>query len=249
MNFFSLFKRNLLYKFKKKINIDDHNNIDNTSLNKLFTFYNTDKANLVDSGKTKGHGFAKFYEKHLSEFKNKQKINILEIGSFSGASAAAFSKYFPNSEIYCLDINLLNFKFVSKKIHVFGMNSSNIKMMNNFLKKINFFKEIKFFDIVIDDGSHILSDQLIALNFFYKLVGKEGYYIIEDYKLLNHFKHLNDVNEVSIEELAKNIRNRYVFNSKLISHETIDNIILNNQNIYEYMGNTDKSDIIFFKKK
>jgi arginine deiminase len=100
LNFFSLFKRNFLYKFKKKINIDLQENINILSLDKLFTLYNTDKANLVDSGTKQGHGFAKFYEKNLNHFKNKEKINILELGSFAGASAAAFSKYFPNSLIY-----------------------------------------------------------------------------------------------------------------------------------------------------
>ena len=249
LNFFSLFKRNFLYRFKKKINIDHQENIDNSSLDKLFTFYNTDKANIVDNGTKKGHGFAKFYEKKLNQFKDKEKINILEIGSFSGASAAAFSKYFPNSQIYCLDINLLNFKFYSKKIHVFGMNSSDNKMMIKFLNKINFFEKINFFDIIIDDGSHILSDQLKALNFFYKYVKKAGFYIIEDYKLLDHFNHLKDVNDISIKELANNITNKKTFNSKIISNETINNILQNNKNIFEYKGNTEKSDIIFFEKK
>ena len=249
MNFFSLFKRNLLYKFKKKTNIDFHENIDNSSLDKLFTLYNTDKANLVDNGTKQGHGFAEFYEKKLNLFRNKDKINILEIGSFSGASAAAFSKYFQNSQIYCLDINLLNFKFSSKRIHVFGMNSSNSKMMVKFLDKINFFKQINFFDIIIDDGSHILSDQLSALNFFYKYVGKEGFYIIEDYKLLDHYNHLKDIIDISIEELANNIKNKKNFNSKIISNDTINDMIQNNKNIFEYRGNTKKSDIIFFEKK
>ena len=33
-----------------------------------------------------------------------KKINLLEIGSFSGASAASFAKYFSNSSIFCIDI-------------------------------------------------------------------------------------------------------------------------------------------------
>jgi len=249
LNFFSLFKRNILYKFKKKINIDLQENIDISSLDKLFTFYNTDKANLVDNKTKQGHGFAKFYEKNLNQFKDKKKINILEIGSFSGASAASFSKYFPNSQIYCLDINILNFKFYSKRIHVFGMDSSNNKMMIKFLNKINFFEEINFFDIIIDDGSHILSDQLNALNFFYKFLGKAAFYIVEDYKLLDHFNHLKDVKDVSIEELANNIRDKKTFTSKILSTDIIDDMFKNNQNIFEYKGNTEKSDIIFFEKK
>tara|TARA_B110000438_G_C15370135_1_gene460187 strand:- start:167 stop:556 length:390 start_codon:yes stop_codon:yes gene_type:complete len=129
------------------------------------------------------------------------------------------------------------------------MNSSNNKMMFKFLDKINFFKQINFFDIIIDDGSHILSDQLSALNFFYKYVGKEGFYIIEDYKLLDHYNHLKDIIDISIEELANNIKNKKNFNSKIISNDTINDMIQNNKNIFEYRGNTKKSDIIFFEKK
>ena len=247
LNFFSLFKRNFLYKLKKKINID-LDNFNEDSLDKLFSHYSSDKANFINNGKDKGHGFAKFYENHLNQFKNKE-IKILEIGSYSGASAAAFVKFFPKANIYCLDINLLNFKYSSKKIHVYGMDSSNKKMMSKFLSKINFFESMKNFDVIIDDGSHIQSDQLNALNFFYKYVSMGGFYIIEDYKFPNYFNHLNDVNDLKIDELIKKINHRENINSKLITENTIRNIINNNKIIYEYKGNSENSDIVFFEKK
>ena len=39
------------------------------------------------------HGYSSFYTKHFSNLRNK-KINILEIGSFAGASAAALANIF-----------------------------------------------------------------------------------------------------------------------------------------------------------
>jgi|TARA_B110000438_G_scaffold255694_1_gene262674 hypothetical protein len=247
LNFFSLFKRNILYKFKKKINID-LDEIKEESLDNLFSYYDTDKANFISSKKESGHGFSKFYEKHLDLFKDK-KIKILEIGSYSGAAAAAFVKYFPNSEIYCLDINLRNFKYSSKKIHAFGLDVSNQKMMLKFFKKINFFESVKYFDVIIDDGSHIQSDQLIALNFFYKYVASNGFYIIEDYKFPNYHKHLNDVDDLKIDELIKKINDKKLINSKLLSPATINDLKQNNKNIFEYKGNLEHSDIVFFEKK
>jgi len=247
LNFFSLFKRNFLYIFKRKINIDLEETKE-TSLDNLFSYYDTDKANVISSKQEPGHGFSKFYETHLNSFKEK-KIRILEIGSYSGAAAAAFVKYFPNSEIYCLDINLRNFKYSSKKIHAFGIDVSNHKMMLKFLSKINFFDSIKCFDIIIDDGSHIQSDQLIALNFFYKYVANKGFYIIEDYKFPNYFKHLNDVDDLKIDELIKKINNKESISSKLLSSDTIFDLSTNNKNIFEYKGNLEHSDIVFFEKK
>ena len=189
MNFFSLFKRNFLYRLKSKINIDNHPDFKEKSIDDLFSYYNCDKANFTSEGKNKSHGYSKFYEKHFHSLKNK-KINILEIGSYAGASAAAFAKYFPNAEIFCLDINLISFKFSSKRFHVFGIDSVNYKMMLQFLNKIDFFNKVQYFDIIIDDGSHDLSDQLKTLNYYYKYVKPGGYYVIEEYKFSNYFDHL-----------------------------------------------------------
>ena len=246
MNFFSLFKRNLLYILKKKINIDLEN-IEKLSLDDLFSYYDTDKANFIKSKKEPGHGFSKFYETHLNLFKEK-KINILEIGSYSGAAAAAFVKYFPNSEIYCLDINLRNFKYSSKKIHPYGTDVSNKKMMLKFLSKINFFDSIKYFDFIIDDGSHIQSDQLIALNFFYKYVSNNGFYIIEDYCFAEYFKRNNDVEDYKVSEIISFINNKANFSSKIITNETINEINSSIKKVHFYKGNTDFSDIVFFEK-
>ena len=103
MNFLSIFKRNLIFKLKKKIDIDKDQFNNNIKLDELFSFYKTDKANYIKSTKIYGHGYAEFYERHFSNLRDK-KLNILEIGSYSGSSAAAFVKYFKNSNIYCLDI-------------------------------------------------------------------------------------------------------------------------------------------------
>ena len=123
MNFFSLFKRNLIFKFKKKILID-HDNITSKSLDYLFHVYGSDKANIFKPNQHQGHGFSIYYEKKLEKYKTRN-INILEIGSYAGASAAAFTKYLPKSKIYCFDVNISNFKYKSKNINVFGIDINN----------------------------------------------------------------------------------------------------------------------------
>ena len=123
MNFFSLFKRNLIFKFKKKISIDN-DNLTSKSLDFLFHEYGSDKSNIFKPNQKPGHGYSIYYEKKLEQDKNKN-LNILEIGSYSGASAAAFTKFIPNSKIYCFDINIANFKYKSKNINVFGLDINN----------------------------------------------------------------------------------------------------------------------------
>ena len=246
MNFLSLFKRSLIYKLKKKINVD-LDGIKNLSLDELFSYYGTDKSEYSKDKKNKTHGFSKYYEKHLS-FLKKKNVKILEIGSFSGASAVAFSKYFSNCEIYCLDINISNFIYYSKKIHVFGFDSSNPKMVSKFIKKLDLKETSKYFDIIIDDGSHKQSDQLKALNHFYQYLVDGGFYVIEDYKFPDYFKHLNDVNDIKIDELADHVLEKKTFLSSLVSSQVINLLLDTNKNVYKYKGNTDISDIVFFEK-
>ena len=47
MNFLSLFKRNIIFKFKNKINIDNDTFKENISLDELCSFYKTDKAKYI----------------------------------------------------------------------------------------------------------------------------------------------------------------------------------------------------------
>ena len=183
MNFLSLYKRYIKFILKKKINIDIQPDFKDKKLEDLFIYYGTDKAQTWKNKENIGHGYTQFYEKHFEQIRSK-KLNILEIGSYAGASAASFKKYFYNSNIYCLDVNISNFKFSSKNIQVFGIDVSNQKKIMKFFKKIGADKT-SFFDIIIDDGSHKLSDILLSLNTFIYKLNKNGYYVIEDFKLPN----------------------------------------------------------------
>ena len=113
MNFFSLFKRRLIYNIKKKINID-YDQTKYKNLDELLHKYGSDKANIFKKTNNQGHGFSSFYTKELKHLKQNE-IKILEIGSFAGASAAAFTKYFKNAYVYCFDINISKFIYSSKK--------------------------------------------------------------------------------------------------------------------------------------
>ena len=112
------------------------------------------------------------------------KIKVLEIGSYAGASAAAFAKYFKNASIFCLDINISNFIYSSKRIQVYGLDINNEKQLNKILKKISLETDSNFFDIIIDDGSHYLSDILFSLKFLFRYINRGGLYITVTTKIL-----------------------------------------------------------------
>lgn len=246
MNPLRQFKRYLIYKLRNKTNIDIKNYHTNSKLDELFSFFNSDKATIWDNGK-KGHGFSKFYEKHFKSLKDK-KINILEIGSFSGASAASFANYLPLSTIYCLDINITNFKFKSRRIKVFSIDVSKKKMVDKFYKNINISDKEKFFDVIIDDGSHKLSDTLNSINFFFKNLKPGGLYVIEDFKFPDYHNHLDDCNEKKIDTILQFIKNKEKFDSNIINNNMTQYLIDNVREIFIYKGLLKISDIAFIEK-
>ena len=196
MKFVSKIYKETINKFKFKINLDKKK-IELKKLEDLFNYYGTDKGSKIvnpyskseDKKLFKGHNFAKFYEKHFKNLKEK-KINILEIGVWEGASTASFYHYFKNADIFPIDRNF-KFKYFSKRINFFYCDTTSHKDLfkfKKFLKK----KNITSFDIIIDDGSHILSNILKNLIFFFKYLKPGGIYVIEDYKHPNYFFHLND---------------------------------------------------------
>lgn len=247
MNFFSLFKRKLIYNLRNKILIDSEIT-KSDSLDFLLHHYGSDKANIFKKNQSTGHGYASFYEKKLGKFK-KKNINILEIGSYSGASAAAFSKYFLDSNIFCFDVNISNFKYKSKRIHVFGIDITNEKKLKKTLKFLFDKHSISEFDVIIDDGSHNLSDILIGIKLLFKFVKKDGFYIIEDFKYPNYHLYNRNINHIFIDEVLKNLELRKVINSNMLSENDQLNLINSIKKIESFKGNLFDSDICFLTKK
>ena len=246
MNFFSLFKRKILYKIKKKINID-LDSVNKNTLDELFHYYGSDKANIFKKTKNQGHGFSKFYTQHLKKLKKKE-IKILELGSYSGASAAAFIKYFENCSVYCFDINISKFIFFSKDIHVYGLDINNEKTLKKALKKINLESNLDFFDIIIDDGSHYLSDILFSLKTLFRYVKKGGIYIIEDFKHPNYYDQNRNIEHILVDQVLNNLQEKRLFNSNIIINDDQIYLQKNISKIKIYKGNLKDSDICFIEK-
>ena len=246
MNFFSLFKRNLIFKFKKKIPIDD-DSIISKSLDYLFHEYGSDKANVFKLNQQPGHGYSIHYEKKLETYKNKN-INILEIGSYAGASAAAFVKYLPKSKVYCFDVNISNFKYESKNINVYGIDINNKKKVVKTLNKIFSEQNFNQFDLIIDDGSHNLSDILNSLKIFFKYVKNKGLYIIEDYKYPNYYKYNRNIDHLLVDQIFESLNDKKSFNSNIFKDDDQKELIKTIKRIETFKGNLNDSDISFITK-
>ena len=249
--------KELIFKFKKKINLD-LKELDLFSLNELFNNFETDKGSAVKNPYSKnidntdknliGHGYAKFYELHFNYFKNKE-IKLLEIGTWKGASVASFYHYFSKAIIFCLDRNY-KFQFKSNRINFFycdTRNTNDLKKFEDLLIK----KKSETLDIIIDDASHIYSDMLNNFKSFFKKVKSGGFYVIEDFNHYKYYSYLDDssFNSLEIEEIFKLFKRKQFFESDNLDKDFQNYCFNNILEISVHKGIQDDSYIAFIKKK
>lgn len=131
-------------------------------------FYDIGK-NLTD--KIYHHRYDRFYPTFLESLRS-QEFNMLEIGILEGGSLQLWEKYFPQAQIYGVDINS---EWKSDRCITYKFDQSN----SNDLKQIvNTIPKCKF---IIDDGSHHPYHQFITfIELFDNLLDYGGIYIIED---------------------------------------------------------------------
>ncbi len=124
----------------------------------------------------KWHHYFPAYERHFSRFVNRS-VRFLEIGVYKGGSLNMWKQYFgPNALIVGIDIdeNCRKFDHPEWGIHVRIGDQSDPA----FLQRI--VDEFGPFDIVLDDGSHIMKHVIASFDFLYRHVTREGVYMVED---------------------------------------------------------------------
>jgi len=149
--------------------------------------YSLDRLNIEDgkflSDKGVIHNYLPYYDMVFEKFKNCE-VNIFEIGYQYKGSLRLWEKYFLYANIRGIDITTerpfiedaraLNLK---TEIETGARVKTEIKDSNTLTPE--YFKNFTP-DIVIEDGSHNLQDQLFVINLIYPLLKKGGVLIIED---------------------------------------------------------------------
>ena len=240
----------------KKIDLDqlEKNNIDllNKDLNYLFDYFNSDKGNIYENQyaqpskrtkeKIQAHGYGSFYQKYFKKIKDK-KLNILEIGSFYGNASASLFFYFKNSFLYAADIYPDLFRYSSKRITNFFVNSAEESSIENDILKKNI-----DFDIIIEDAGHSLKDQIISLFLLFKNVKKGGLFIVEELDFPDTRKDMNLENEKpTLREIFEKLKNNDSFESKYVLDKDKKYFIENYSSIDIFKGNF--NEIAVIKKK
>lgn len=127
--------------------------------------YGTDKG-------TK-HNYLRTYHNLFRDVRESVK-KVLEIGVAEGAGVRMFREYFPNAMIFGGD-NEDNRIFKEDRIEVIKCDQSSFFGLRPITNRVG-----DEFDLIVDDGSHRSSDQLLTCQYLLQLVKVGGYYIIED---------------------------------------------------------------------
>lgn len=163
--------------------------------------YITNQINNIISDKGTVHSYIEVYS---DLFKNQtENIDLLEIGVNDGDSMKLWSNYFFNSNIIGIDIDLRKLKYPQNGFKAYQADGTN-------KEQLDFLLGSQKFDIIIDDGSHILEHQLKSFEILFDRLKDDGIYIIEDIQNpnqdLHYFEKLS--NNVEILDL-RNKKNRY----------------------------------------
>lgn len=123
-----------------------------------------------EGDKGTAHSYINHYEIMFKSIRQNY-LNILEIGVASGKSVKMWKEYFFNSHIYGVDIeDRTHLNEQNLTIFHADATSENFK---NLINDINF-------DIVIDDGSHYLEQQIKSFRIIEPRLNSKAIYVIED---------------------------------------------------------------------
>lgn len=147
-------------------------------LNELAHKYNSDKGNVFH-GNRGANGYMDLYARYFEKqgFSRYSEMNILEIGTNTGASLRIWAEYFPNAVVHGIDITReyeIPALLEHPNIRTHIIDGGDSKQLDELMQ------EIGKCAIIIDDGSHEQTDQYVALNSLFSWVQSGGLYVIED---------------------------------------------------------------------
>lgn len=102
---------------------------------------------------------------------------FLEVGCAHGGGLEMWIEYFDGDlDLHAVDINkeFLDYKFDNAKVNYSCVDQGSDEHWNAYLQ------DGKTFDIIIDDGSHVMSDQIVTLINLFPKLNDNGIYVIED---------------------------------------------------------------------
>ena len=170
--------------------------ITENNLNDFWIEGGTDKASE--------HSYCPYYEQLLTPYKDKE-CEILEVGCWQGGFVFAMSQLLPMAKFTTIDIQD---KFSTRLFDLIGADRiTNHQLVNAYCFKTLKLIEDKQFDIIIDDGTHLVHDEIFLLNNYMKFLKPDGKMVIEDLDYDNITKLMDNIDDTVYDYNIMDLRN------------------------------------------
>ncbi|MBA3238226.1 MAG: class I SAM-dependent methyltransferase [Parachlamydiaceae bacterium] len=146
---------------------NDKNDLPYQYLDTIARVAETDKSSLH-------HNYTKIYTRYFDSIKENH-LKFLEIGIFQGGSVKMWESYFPNADLHFMDINPSLIQYHSLRSRYHYLDQSNPHELRQFIISTG-----GEFDIIIDDGGHLMNQQITSFLLLFPTLKSGGIYIIED---------------------------------------------------------------------
>ena len=114
------------------------------------------------------------YERHFKDFVYRP-VTFMEIGCGLGGSLQMWKRYFgPHARIVGIDINPDCKKFEEDQVEIYIGQQQDVQFLQDVVR------DVGIPDIVLDDGSHVMSHITSTFQFLYPRMPKNGIYLVED---------------------------------------------------------------------
>lgn len=139
-------------------------------MNDLERYFNENTGRILHKWK---HYF-EIYDRHFSRFRGTD-VHIVEFGVFQGGSMQMWKQYFgPKAKIYGIDINPHCKQLEEDQVEILICDQEDRKALRSLVEKI------PRIDILIDDGGHMMRQQIYTFEELFPHVDKNGVYLCED---------------------------------------------------------------------
>ena len=120
------------------------------------------------------HDYMRHYWAHFRDIRLSAK-KVVEIGVQTDRSIRMWEEFFPNAQIYGIDIDPECARFSGGRRKVFIGDQMDSEFLTEFIRETG-----GGFDVVIDDGLHSQKSILTSISELFCSLGKRGIYVIED---------------------------------------------------------------------
>ena len=152
-------------------------------LTELAHEFGNDRGDVYKEGKP-GNGYTEIYGPLFEEGIEETK-KVLELGAHKGQGLLMWQEYFPNAEIYGMEILESNnlwkapegpsYTEKDTRVHVMVGNCGKKEDLDRLIEKYG-----GDFDIIIDDCGHLSDQQQFSMAYLFPFLKPGGIYIIED---------------------------------------------------------------------